>query len=140
MPPAKISFGAKCVEISFGFDFKSRFHSVSMKKTSKKSPNIGTLPGEKNTTFSQRTLMGFLSKWGGPAAATLQRNTSILGLGGARWSKVIHGDANDPPTPFHKPWLLPQTTLHAHARRTFCTSVCKPRLTPSNYYYYYYYY
>ena len=62
------------VEISFGLD----------EKTSKKSPNIGTLPGEKNTTFSQRTLMGFLSKWGGPAATTLQRNTSILGLGGPR--------------------------------------------------------
>ena len=90
---ARISFGAKCVEISFGFDFKSRFHSVSMKKTSKKTPNIGTLPGKKkNTTFSQRTLMGFLSKWGGPAAATLQRNTSILGLGGARWTEVIHSD------------------------------------------------
>ena len=59
------------VEISFGLD----------EQTTKNSPNIGTLPGSKNTTFSQRTLMGFLSKWGAPAAATLQRNTSILGLG-----------------------------------------------------------
>ena len=46
----------------------------------------------KNTTFSQRTLKVFLSKWGGPAAATLQRNTSILGLGDTWWTEVIHGE------------------------------------------------
>ena len=68
--PARISFGAKCVEISFGFDAKSLSKWGSLKKTSKKSPNIGPNKGEKNTTFSQRTLMGVLSKWGGPAAAT----------------------------------------------------------------------
>ena len=50
------------------------------------------------------------------------------------------GELSDPLTPVDIPWLLPQTSLHAHARRTFCTSVCKPRLTPSNYYYYYDYY
>ena len=67
---ARISFGAKCVEISFGFDAKSLSKWGSLKKTSKKTPNIGTLPREKNTTFSQRTLKVFLSKWGGPAATT----------------------------------------------------------------------
>ena len=81
---ARISFGAKCVEISFGFDAKSLSKWGSLKKTSKKTPKIVKQVGEKNTTFSQRTLMGFLSKWGAPAAATLQRNTSILGLGKAR--------------------------------------------------------
>ena len=81
---ARISFGAKCVEISFGFDAKSLSKWGSLKKTSKKTPKIVKQVGEKNTTFSQRTLMGFLSKWGGPAAATLQRNPSILGLGD-RW-------------------------------------------------------
>ena len=67
---ARISFGAKCVEISFGFDAKSLSKWGSLKKTSKKTPNIGTNKGEKNTTFSQRTLKVFLSKWGGPAATT----------------------------------------------------------------------
>ena len=42
------------------------------------------------------------------------------------------GEENDPPHRFNNPWLLPQRTLHAHARRTFCTSVCKLKLTPSN--------
>ena len=68
---ARISFGAKCVEISFGFDAKSLSKWGSLKKTSKKTPNIGTLYRAKNTTFSQRTLKVFLSKWGGPAAPTL---------------------------------------------------------------------
>ena len=118
---ARISFGAKCVEISFGFDFKSRFHSVSMKKASKKSPNIGTLPGEKNTTFSQRTLMVFLSKWGAPAAATLQRNTSILGLGGRRWSKVTEVT----PLPhFTNPGYCPKRPYtHMHAGHSVLPSV-----------------
>ena len=44
-----------------------------------------------------------------------------------------HGERNDLPPRCDKPWLLPQTTLHAQARRTFCTSVCKLKLTPSNY-------
>ena len=61
---ARISFGAKCVEISFGFDFKSRFHSVSMKKTSKKTPNIGTLPGEKKHYFFAAYLNGVSLKMG----------------------------------------------------------------------------
>ena len=59
---------------------------------------------------------------------------------GARWTEVNAGKANDPPPQCHKPWLLSQMTLHTHARRTFFTSVCKLKLTPSNYYYYYYYY
>ena len=67
---ARISFGAKCVEISFGFNVKSLSKWGSLKKISKKTPNIGTNKGEKTTTFSQRTLKVFLSKWGGPAAAT----------------------------------------------------------------------
>ena len=67
---ARISFGAKCVEISFGFDAKSLSKWGSLKKTTTKTPNIGTNKGEKNTTFSQRTLKVFLSKWGGPAATT----------------------------------------------------------------------
>ena len=67
---ARISFGAKCVEISFGFDAKSLSKCGSLKKTSKKTPNIGTNKAGKNTTFSQRTLKVFLSKWGGPAATT----------------------------------------------------------------------
>ena len=88
--------------------------------------------GKKNTTCSHRIPMRICSKWVGPAAPTHDWYPSIPGLGGPRWSQVNAGGRNDPPTPFDKPWLLPQTTLHAHARRTFCTSVCKPRLTPSN--------
>ena len=85
MISARISFGAKCVEISFGFDAKSLSKWRSLNKTSKKIPNIGTLPREKkNTTFSQRTLKVFLSKWGGPAATTLHLYPSILGLGDPR--------------------------------------------------------
>ena len=70
------------VEISFGLDEK---------KHQKNHQILAPYLGKKNTTFSQRTLMGFLSKWGGPAAATLQRNTSILGLGDWRWTEVDGG-------------------------------------------------
>ena len=99
---ARISFVEVCVRISFGFDVKSLSKWESLKKTSKKSPKIVKQVGEKNTTFSQRTLMVFLSKWGGPAAPTLHLYPSILGLGERRWREVEGGEANDPPTPFHK--------------------------------------
>ena len=62
------------VEISFGLD----------EKNIKKITKYWHLTLGKNTTFSQRTLMGFLSKWGGPAAPTLHLYPSILGLGDAR--------------------------------------------------------
>ena len=70
---------------------------------------------------------GALNKQGGPPATTLLQNPLILGLSGRRWTEVDGGESSDPPTPFDKPWLLPQTTLHTHARRTFCTSVCQPK-------------
>ena len=85
---ARILFGAKCVRISFVENAKSLSKWLSLKKTSKKTPNIGPKVGEKNTTFSLRTLMVFCSKWGGPAAPTLHLYPSILGLGGPRWSEV----------------------------------------------------
>ena len=68
--PARISFGAKCVEISFGFHAKSLSKWGSLKKKFKKTPKVVKQVGEKNNTFSQRTLKVFLSKWGGPAATT----------------------------------------------------------------------
>ena len=79
---ARISFGAKCVEISFGFDAKSLSKWGSLKKT----PNIGTNNGEENTTVSQRTLKVFLSKWGGPAATTRSEIPRF-------WGSVEGGDA-----------------------------------------------
>ena len=61
---ARISFGAKCVEISFGFDFKSRFHSVSMKKTSKKNTKYWHLTWVKKHYFFAAYLNGVSLKMG----------------------------------------------------------------------------
>ena len=107
------------VEISFGLD----------EKNNKKITKYWHLTQVKKNYLFASHLKDVSLKMGGtrgnkPLAKSLDS--------GAQWIEVNPSDVNDPPTPFHKPWLLPQTTLHAHARRTFCTSVCKPRLTPSN--------
>ena len=65
MPPAKISFGAKGVEISFGFDAKSLSKWGSLKKTSKKTQIIGTNKGEKKHYFFAAYLKGVSLKMGG---------------------------------------------------------------------------
>ena len=62
---ARISFGAKCVEISFGFDAKSLSKWGSLKKTTKKSPKIVKQVGEKKHYFFAAYLNGVLLKMGG---------------------------------------------------------------------------
>ena len=47
---ARISFGAKCVEISFGFDANSLSKWGSLKKTSKKTQNVKQV-GKKTLLF-----------------------------------------------------------------------------------------
>ena len=61
---ARISFGAKCVEISFGFDAKSLSKWGSLKKTSKKSPKIVKQVGGKKHYFFAAYLKGVSLKMG----------------------------------------------------------------------------
>ena len=85
-------------------------------KTLKKTIKIDFLSWNFLQLFD-KDFYDYLQKWGVPPATICFRIHRF-------WGKVTEGEPNDPPTPFDKPWLLPQTTLHTHARRTFCTSVC----------------
>ena len=62
---ARISFGAKCVEISFGFDAKSLSKWGSLKKTSKKNTKYWHQQGGKKHYFFAAYLKGVSLKMGG---------------------------------------------------------------------------
>ncbi len=64
MPPARISFGAKCVEISFGFDAKIVKQVGEFEKNNKKHQILAPYLGKKNYFFASH-LKGVSLKMGG---------------------------------------------------------------------------